>query len=139
MTPGQYAYRQYLRSPHWRALRFERLKSVRAQFGTSVCECCTVPFENTWRNGHHIIYRDDWNETSVDEIRMVCVPCHEEIHKLITSGVLEQKGQIGFLWCHTLVLLSEHRLMRQRQWVEKLGKRMARKARKALRESCSKE
>lgn len=128
MTAGQYAYRNwYLKSREWRWLRMQRLTMLRERYGQPICECCNVPFEKEWRNGHHVTYPDNWLDTTLDQIRMVCVPCHQQIHQLIEERLIEQHGDVDYWWEQTRGYLYIHRTERGHAWQAKLEKRRLRK------------
>ena len=73
-------YKRYLRTEHWRKLRFEVLKRSGGQ-----CERCGY---RPWKRGvlqvHHKTYDNVGHETA-DDLICVCAKCHMELHS-ITGG-----------------------------------------------------
>lgn len=65
-------YTSYLRSPHWHELKASR----REQVGP-ICENCVA---NRSLHGHHLVYREPLDKCTVDDIILVCEPCHTMIH-----------------------------------------------------------
>lgn len=69
MTPGQKAYVEFLESPFWIGLTEQRTRTVGKR-----CELCHSQLRKL--QGHHLIYRKNWLDTSISDIRMLCEPCH---------------------------------------------------------------
>lgn len=131
MTYSQRKYRtEYLKSRQWQAVRSERMKLIRGNGRVTPCECCRVPFEGRWRNGHHVTYPADWYETTVEQIRMVCPECHDFIHGLIDAGNVPQDGDPRELWTLTLSFCGKQIETRQKWWRKILDRREAKKAKK---------
>lgn len=74
MTPGQQAYVEFLKSDYWLAITTQRRK-----IAGSKCELCGS--KHMAMHCHHILYRRNWLNTNVMDVRQVCEPCHLYIHK----------------------------------------------------------
>lgn len=65
-------YQDYLRSAHWHRIRKAALK----YFGYRCCICLK---KDRVLNVHHTHYDDLFNE-KLEDLRVLCRPCHERIH-----------------------------------------------------------
>lgn len=73
MTEAQQAYRDYLRTPHWRALRWSALH--RDGF-----RCCLCPSRRRLEV-HHKTYRYPWTATQLVDLQTLCSKCHCKQHR----------------------------------------------------------
>lgn len=78
---GYQSYRDYLRSPAWRALRIEH----RNTYGET---CCLCEEKDKRTHLHHLTYERVGNEQLTDLARL-CGNCHRMIH------TLERRGEIS--------------------------------------------
>lgn len=126
MTTAQRKYRtEYLKSREWMAVRVKRISAVRKFYGFPRCECCDVPFYGKeWKNVHHVTYPEDWKDTTVEQLRLVCVPCHKFIHSLVEKKKLPQIGDVDSLWLLTLQLSVNHCRRQRKRWNQKLSRRL---------------
>ncbi len=74
MTPRQLAYREYLKSEHWRKLRSGALK--RDGFKCTRCPCIYN------LQVHHLLYREKFTQTVLADLVTLCEPCHTQTHGL---------------------------------------------------------
>lgn len=69
-------YREvYLKSEHWQSLRLEKLTSVDAR-----CELCNT--RSLVNDCHHINYRNLF-DVSLDDLVVLCRPCHKKVHLVL--------------------------------------------------------
>jgi len=74
MTKRQKDYQQYLKSDHWKHLRYSVLK--RDGFKCVKCgSACEL-------QAHHVIYRRRFVDSLEQDLISVCKSCHESIHKV---------------------------------------------------------
>ena len=66
-------HKSYLKSEAWRAVKRERLKLTGGG-----CEECGTRGSLV---GHHIHYPRNPYDCTVDDIQMLCHPCHNTLHK----------------------------------------------------------
>lgn len=81
LTPGQIAYREYLKSDHWRMLRAGAFKA----YGRRCARCpatCRLDV-------HHVRYPRLWIEATVQDLMILCRPCHDKEHG-ITPAIVTQ-------------------------------------------------
>lgn len=86
MTPAQIAYREYLKSDHWRALRLEAFQT----YGRKCFKCpatCRLDI-------HHLVYRHPWTSGTVQDVRPCCRRCHELEHGIVRVVPVVQQAQI---------------------------------------------
>src|SRR6478609_642490 len=76
MTPKQIAYRVYLKSPHWAALRLEVLN----RDGYKCCRCSRTKLT---LHVHHKLYREKFEDSITDDLITLCEICHKEEHGII--------------------------------------------------------
>lgn len=81
---GKQAYLEFLKSPFWRHI--SRLK--KKQVGR--CERCGI---RRRLQAHHHTYPDDWYQTKLTDLTVLCDGCHSKIH-----GKLPVRG----FWCDDL-------------------------------------
>lgn len=80
LTIGEYG--QYLSSPHWQALRKLKLERQRDELGYNCCEECGArpqAAKKTALSVHHITY-ERLGEEPLEDLRIICRPCHDEEH-----------------------------------------------------------
>ena len=70
-------YKAYLASPTW---KLRRQAYIDSRFTSNDCYCCGRKYQPGF-NLHHLTYERLGCER-LNDLRMVCAPCHEEIHKL---------------------------------------------------------
>jgi len=75
MTDTQAAYREYLKSDHWRALRIQAFRV----YGRK-CYKCPKRFG---LDVHHLRYRHPWTACTVEDVRPCCRNCHELEHGIV--------------------------------------------------------
>lgn len=92
LSPAQVAYREYLKSEHWRGLRLEAFR----KYGR-VCAKCGA--KGCLLDVHHTRYRRPWEAGVVDDLQILCRPCHENEHvpvvRLVTVKVKKQAQKIN--------------------------------------------
>lgn len=74
MTARQLAYREYLKSEHWRNLRRGAMK--RDGFKCTRCPCIYN------LQVHHLLYREKFTQTILPDLVTLCEPCHTQAHGL---------------------------------------------------------
>jgi hypothetical protein len=81
LTASQKAYRKYLLTDHWKALRERALERDGRK--------CTYDLgdgficEDTDRlNVHHVVYREKWEDTRLEDLQTICRTCHRIEHGL---------------------------------------------------------
>lgn len=74
------AYREYLKSDHWKQLKTKKRKKT--------CAMCCLEFEQM--DVHHLIYRN-WYDCVTTDIRKVCRECHIAAHVLIDVGRIKPR------------------------------------------------
>ena len=79
LSPRQIAYREYLKSDHWKQLRKRKLSRARHH-----CSICGSKHDI---DVHHLNYRD-WTNVRTSDLRLVCRRCHDLIHVLMKEGKL---------------------------------------------------
>jgi hypothetical protein len=89
------AYQEYLQSDHWKKLRMQRLRM------SKVCELCGTGKSKHW-NVHHVIYRDNWLDAQVEDLRRMCRYCHECLHEEERAGRLILAGNTNQRWASTV-------------------------------------
>lgn len=74
ILPRRVWYRKlYLRSRHWREIRYVKLGSVGYH-----CEKCRTHSERGF-DVHHLTYAHIWHER-LNELQVLCRSCHKEQH-----------------------------------------------------------
>ena len=63
-------YQQYIKSPEWKALARQARKQM------PQCQNCGGPPEHV----HHVVYPDNFAHDSILNLRVLCGPCHKEVH-----------------------------------------------------------
>lgn len=74
-------YSEKLKDPKWKALRTEFIASRKVE-GEVFCDDCGEDTCGRTLHVHHRLYRrgaEPW-EYSFDELRLICVECHNRIH-----------------------------------------------------------
>jgi len=72
--PRRFWYRRfYLRSKHWREIRFIKLSSVGYR-----CEKCMTHSERGY-DVHHLTYANIWHE-KLSDLQVLCRHCHKLEH-----------------------------------------------------------
>lgn len=87
MTQTQLAYREYLKSDHWRKLRLQAFR----RWGRK-CFKCPKTFG---LDVHHLVYRHPWTLCTSDDVRPCCRECHEKEHGREIS--IEEKRRIELI------------------------------------------
>lgn len=85
LTPTQLAYREYLKSDHWRGLRLEAFQT----YGRKCAKCpatCRLDV-------HHLKYRHPWTLGIVQDLQILCRACHEREHGVVRVVPVELKKQ----------------------------------------------
>jgi hypothetical protein len=85
---GFASYEDYLRSSHWKGIRRLFWASGRSK----QCVCC----DKAGRALHHFDYGCLGHET-LDDLVLVCEPCHSEIHRLVREGATPLRSAHEFL------------------------------------------
>lgn len=67
------SYDAYLKSPHWRSLRAQRII-----LATGRCERC---HKARRLEVHHTFYRPFWIDTQLGDLLALCPPCHAREHR----------------------------------------------------------
>jgi len=68
-------YQEYLRTPHWREIRTDKL--IKARW---VCEECKRGEYGIQLDVHHLTYDRIGNERMSD-LKVLCHDCHEKVHE----------------------------------------------------------
>lgn len=76
-------YQKYLRSKHWKKTRKKKLKEA-----GSVCERCR---RDKATQVHHLHYGSLHRE-KMEDLQVVCRPCHEKIHNVETTPAIQTLG-----------------------------------------------
>jgi hypothetical protein len=76
MTKGQRAYREFLKTPFWKAMTAEKKRLV------VVCELCG---DTKRLQSHHKIYPARWEDTTLEMLEVVCRHCHLLRHSGMTE------------------------------------------------------
>lgn len=76
MTRGQKAYRAYLKTEHWAALRQQAID----RDGTQCVQCGSSKNINV----HHIRYRQTFWDTLLEDLKVLCRKCHAKEHGIRT-------------------------------------------------------
>lgn len=99
---SKHAYRfVYLRSEKWDNVRLEALVAAQAK-----CRICG--FESVGNDAHHITYPESFWDTSVDDLVILCRPCHELTHAFLTEKRLSKEERQG-KWQLMIRVLSKWR------------------------------
>lgn len=72
MTKRQQDYQGFLQSSFWENLRRECITRDGGR-----CRRCNAPGR---LQAHHLVYPDDWYDTTLDQLITLCVLCHEKEH-----------------------------------------------------------
>jgi len=100
MTPGQQAYIEFLNSPFWIGLTEQRTRLCGKR-----CELCQSELRKL--QGHHLIYRKNWLDTDISDIRMLCEPCHLFGHTNFPKySALEQTSE--WVWTQLKLAAKDH-------------------------------
>jgi len=83
LSMGQLLYREYLRSEHWKKLRWEAFK----KYGYKCCRCAS----GVRVQPHHHTYRSPWTECTVEDLMILCRACHRKEHGLKEEKVRNRK------------------------------------------------
>lgn len=118
LTESQLAYREYLKSDHWRALRLAAFR----KWGRK-CFKCPVKFG---LDVHHLVYRFPWTLGTVDDVRPCCRPCHEKEHGLVRIVPRDVKR-------HHQRKRSKHKKKSPPYWMVRLHGSMSKRQRKRFR------
>lgn len=75
-------YQEYLKSDDWKAKRELKLASKKSPN----CEIC-----HGWRflHVHHLIYRENLEDTKQGDLAILCLRCHDLTHELMRQGKLK--------------------------------------------------
>jgi hypothetical protein len=90
----------YLKSDHWKNLRLERLVM-------SKCCCSSCGVKSTNNDVHHITYSTSLWQVKVDDIRVLCRDCHERVHKVMKTYMVDTAKSPNKIWAEVLLILSE--------------------------------
>lgn len=71
---GKAKYRKFLKSEFWKELSARKKSMVRK------CQECG---RKDRLQAHHVIYRDNWYETRLEDLRVLCRKCHMVEHGMI--------------------------------------------------------
>jgi len=64
-------YAMFLDSDWWRSLSKRKKRKV------GKCEHCATKKHLT---SHHVVYRENWFDTRLEDLKVLCWPCHRETH-----------------------------------------------------------
>jgi hypothetical protein len=71
MTRGQKAYGKFLKTEFWKELSARKKKR---------CKKCSRCGSTKRLQAHHIRYRDDWYDTKLRDLKVLCYVCHKIEH-----------------------------------------------------------
>lgn len=71
-TKAQFAYREFLKSAFWQAIRLLAIRRDR---------CCVECGSSKKLQVHHLFYRSNWYSTELSDLVTLCKSCHESKHK----------------------------------------------------------
>jgi len=77
-------YDAYLRGDHWQQVRKQKLER---KGGTK--KRCAICGAKSRLQVHHLFYRQNWYDVEQADLRILCDPCHEMAHRLLSSGRLK--------------------------------------------------
>jgi 5-methylcytosine-specific restriction endonuclease McrA len=83
------AYREYLKSDHWRRLRALALSRDRES-----CKWCGSKHR---LEVHHHFYRSSWYDTQLDDLVTLCPNCHDVAHGKIRKRPAKRKKYLNRL------------------------------------------
>jgi hypothetical protein len=77
MSNGKKAYRAFLKTAFWVSLSSQKKRLVPA------CERCG---SESLLESHHRFYRDNWFETKLEDLEVLCSECHGKEHGIVKQG-----------------------------------------------------
>lgn len=92
-------YREnYLRSEEWKSLRDEVMSNH------NKCQRCMLKEPH---DVHHLVYKKDIFNATVEELIAVCRECHKDIHYALDCGLIPKKGNLDYIRRKTLFLTKK--------------------------------
>lgn len=108
---GKHAYRfVYLKSDKWQAVRLEALVRANAK-----CRVCGE--ESIHNDAHHVYYPDSFWETTADCLIILCRPCHDLAHALISARKKSPDESVTE-WEAIIAAIKEWRISKE-EWLGK--------------------
>ena len=104
-TARQREYREWLQSDNWKSIRGAAILANKAK-------CCICGHVSNRNDVHHVIYRDNWDDTQPSDLRVLCRRCHDAAHTAIDQiGDSYYSLPYKDKWNATLEMISSQELI----------------------------
>lgn len=92
-------YLEYLESEDWKLLRAAKLR-----LSGYACEACKKKTPHP--HVHHVLYRVPIESGKIEDLRIMCEPCHNRWHTFLRRGHYILSGSVAERWAKTLAVLA---------------------------------
>lgn len=114
-------YQKFLRTPFWRKLTAKKKRMVGGK-----CEVCGI---RRGLQSHHVRYPDNWFDTELSDLKVLCDGCHKKAHGIYTPrGFWDEDLEIDnfFLAVHLIKVDRLHGRVigkREKKYVRRMFQR----------------